>query len=154
MIRIERGAAFWREVAAHPAVAPALLGMTPEMVGDLAGRAEVLPIAAAHGGFLIVRRDPLGFIGEIHSLFTPEGWGREATEAGWEALNGLWLSGFQTLVTFEAAENARSRPWRAFGFQMSGPWRETPWGTLRQWVLTREAFAASPAAKRRRRTCQ
>jgi hypothetical protein len=154
MIRIERDPAFWRDVAAHPAVVPALLGLTPEAVGELAERIEVLPIAAEHGGFLVVRRDPLGFVGEIHSLFTPEGWGREATQAGWEALNGLWLSGFQTLVTFEAADNPRSRPWRSFGFQQSGPWRETASGVLRQWVLTREAFFASPSAKRRRARCQ
>lgn len=154
MIRIEREGAFWREVAAHPAVAPALIGMTPELVGELARRPEVIPIAAEHGGFLIVRRDALGFAGEIHSLFTPAGWGREAIEAGWQALNALWLAGFQTLTTFEAMGNRRSRPWRAFGFLVSGPWRETAFGELRQWVLTREAFAASPAAARRRQSCQ
>ena len=154
MIRIERDPAFWRAVASHPAVAPALVGLSPELAGEIARRPEVIPLAAEHGGFLVVRRDALGFVGEIHSLFMPQGWGREAIEAGWQALNGLWLAGFQTLVTFEAEGNPRSRPWRAFGFQTCGPWRETSAGTLRQWVLTREAFAASPGAHRRRKSCQ
>lgn len=154
MIRIERDPAFWREIACHPAVAPALIGLSPEVVGEFATRPDVLPLAAVHGGFLFVRRDELGFSCELHSLFTPGGWGREVHEAGWQALNALWLLGYQTLTTFEAAVNERSRPPRSFGFIACGPWRETPFGTLRQWVLTREAFAASPAAQRRRRQCQ
>jgi hypothetical protein len=75
MIRIERDPLFWTTVAAHPSVAPMLQGADPALIGALAARREFLPIAAEHGGFLLQRRDDLGFAWELHTLFTPEGWG-------------------------------------------------------------------------------
>lgn len=152
-IRIERDPAFWRAVAWHPAVRPCLLGMPPNEVGRQAIRTDVIPIAAEHGGFLIFRKDPLGFTVELHTLFTPEGWGREVHQAAWEALILIWRLGHQSLFTFEAANNPRSRPPLSFGFQACGPWRETPLGRLRQWTITQQSFAASPAANRRRNKC-
>jgi hypothetical protein len=154
MIRIERDPAFWEGVAAHPAVAPALLGIDPAGVGAIAQASWTLPLAALHGGFIFVRRDPLGFTAELHTLFTPEGWGREVHAAGIEALNCLWLAGYQSLVTYEALANRRSRPPASFGFAPCGEWRATPYGELKQWMLTAAAWRASPAAERRRRECQ
>jgi hypothetical protein len=69
--------------------------------------------------------------------------------AGIEALNALWICGYQVLVTFEMQANSKSRPPRTFGFSQAGDWRETPIGAARMWVLTRAAWDASPAAKRR-----
>ena len=150
-LRIERDPAFWTNVARHPAVRGALLGLAPERIGALAGRADMLPLAAEHGGFLFARADAMGFVAELHTLFTPEGWGREVMLAGVEAVNALWLAGYQLLTTFEMKDNPRSRPPRTFGFARAGDWRATPIGEARLWVLTRAAWIDSPAAKRRAR---
>lgn len=152
MIRIERDPAFWRAVAAHPQVAARLAPATPAEVAALAAQAGVLPLAAEHGGFLFVRRDPLGFACELHTLFTPEGRGREAQEAAVAAARAVWACGFQAIVTLEARANPLSRPPRTFGFARCGEWRATPLGELRMWMLTRAAFEAS-AANQRRTTC-
>lgn len=152
MIRIERDPAFWTRVASDPAVAIALGGMAPEAVGEWAQRPEVLPLASAHGGFLLTRLDPLGMVAELHTLFTPEGWGREVVLAGIAAIGAVWTCGFQTIVTLEMRANPRSRPARTFGFERCGEWKSTPWGDARQWLVTRESWDASPAAHRRVRT--
>ena len=151
-IRIERDPAFWVAVAGHPEVAPTLLGMDPAAVGRIAARPDVLPLAADHGGFLFARADLAGFVCELHSLFTPEGRGREALTAGIEAINAVWLAGYQAVTTFEVQANPRSRPPRTFGFARAGDWRATPIGPLRLWILSRQAWDASPA--QRRALCQ
>jgi hypothetical protein len=151
VIRVERDPAFWSRIAAHPAMAGALMGATPEAVGAWAQREEVLPLASAHGGFLLTRLDPLGMVAELHTLFTPEGWGREVVLAGISAIGAVWMCGFQTIVTLEMRANPRSRPARTFGFQRCGEWKATPWGDARQWLVTRESWNASPASQRRAR---
>lgn len=154
MIRIERDPAFWRAVAEHPEVASRLgAAMTPEALTGFVGRDDVLPLASRHGGFLFVRQGPLGFTAELHTLFKPEGWGREALEAAVEAFNAVWLCGFQEITTFEHEANRRSRPPLSFGFKRAGDWRGTPWGSMRLWTLTLEAWRTSPAAMRRRNPC-
>jgi len=149
MIRIERDPLFWTAVAAHPSVAPMLHGADPALIGALATRRVFLPIAAEHGGFLLQRRDDLGFAWELHTLFTPEGWGREAAVAGIEALGLMFGSNACLISTFEVKANPRSRPWKAFGFAPAGDWAPTPVGELRLWILTKAAWAESRAAKRR-----
>lgn len=151
-IRLERDPAFWERVAAHPAVAPALLGMDPAAVGRIASRSDVLPLASTNGGFLFIRRDDAGFVCELHTLFTPEGWGREALVAGMSAIEAVWVTGYQAVITFEAQANARGRPPRTFGFTRAGDWRASPIGPLRLWTLSRLAWEASPA--KRRSLCQ
>ena len=157
MIRIERDPAFWTAVASHPALAGVIMGVAPEVIGQLASRETMLPLAARHGGYLFGRADALGFVAELHTLFTPEGWGREAVIAGIEALNAVFLTGYQVVTTFEHRDNPRSRPPVTAGFVQAGDWRETPVGSIRMWVLTRAAWEASPAAQRgaqnRRRGC-
>ncbi|MDE2357286.1 MAG: hypothetical protein KGL69_11085 [Alphaproteobacteria bacterium] len=152
-LRIERDPAWWRAIAAHPD----LHATGPERIGEIVGRPEVLPLAAAHGGYLFVRLDALGLTAELHSLFTPEGWGREAYEAGIAALGAIWLVGFQSVVTLEMADNPRSRPPRSFGFvRCGGDWKASPFGAARQWMLTRAAWEASPARdlmERRKAKC-
>ena len=150
MIRIERDPAFWTAVASHPAVAPQLRGAEPASIGLLAGRRDFVPLAAEHGGFLLQRRDEaFGFAWELHTLFTPEGWGRETVIAGVEAL-GLMFGGQACLIsTLEVRSNPRSRPWKGFGFAPAGDWAGTPVGELRLWILTKSAWGESRAAKRR-----
>ncbi len=152
MIRIERDPLFWARVAAHPAVAPILQVVDPALVGVLATRPEFLPIAAEHGGFLLQRRDELGFAWELHTLFNPEGWGREAVVAGIEALGLMFGTNARLISTFEVKANPRSRPWKGLGFAPAGDWAATPVGELRLWILTKAAWSESRAA-RRRATC-
>lgn len=149
MIRIERDPDFWAAIAAHPAVAAVLRGVDPGAVGVLAGRRDFLPIAAEHGGFLLQRRDDLGFAWELHTLFTPEGWGREAVVAGIEALGLMFGSNASLISTFEVKTNPRSRPWKGLGFSPAGDWARTPMGELRLWILTKSSWTESRAAKRR-----
>jgi hypothetical protein len=153
VIRVERDPAFWEAVAAHPAVAATLGHVQPGQVGAMATASHVLPLASEHGGFMFIRLDGLGFVCELHTLFTPEGWGREALLAAVEAVGAIWLLDYQAIVTCEMAGNERSRPPASFGFKQAGDWRETPLGTLRLWVLTRAAWSQSAAAKRRRAKC-
>jgi hypothetical protein len=152
MIRIERNPAWWAGIAAHPAVLATLGEVSPDDVGRLVARGDVLPLAADNGGYIFARGDPAGFVCELHSLFTPAGWGREALVAGVEAINAVWISGYQAVTTFEVQANPRSQPPRTFGFVRAGDWRDTRIGALRLWVLTKEAWIASPAS--RRRLCQ
>ena len=149
MIRIERDPAFWTAVAEHPAVRSKLAGVSPAAIGSLASRREFLPIAAEHGGFLLQRRDELGFAWELHTLFTPQGWGREAVVAGIEALGLMFGADACLISTFEMKDNPHSRPWKGLGFAPAGDWRRTPVGELRLWILTKAAWAESRAAKRR-----
>jgi len=152
-IRVERDPAFWTAVAGHPALAGMIGGVNPAVIGALAVTDRVLPLAATHGGFLFIRQDHLGMVCELHTLFTPEGWGREAWAAGIEALGAVWLLGYQLITTLEMRANDRSQPPRSFGFQRAGDWRVTPHGEARTWILTRDGWNASPAAKRRRARC-
>jgi hypothetical protein len=149
LIRIERDPAFWTAVAEHPAVMAKLGGVAPEAIGALASRREFLPIAAEHGGFLLQRRDELGFAWELHTLFTPEGRGRAAVAAGIEALGLMFGSNARLISTFEVSGNPHSRPWKGFGFAPAGDWALTPVGELRLWILTKAAWAESRTAKRR-----
>lgn len=149
-IRIERDPAWWVAVAAHPAVKVSLLGLAPEAVGALCQRADMLPLAAAHGGFLFAAIDALGFMVELHTLFTPEGWGREAASAGKLALEAVFADGRRLVTTFEVAGQPRSRPPLSFGFAPAGAWRDTPIGPLRLWSLSAAAWDASPARRRLR----
>ena len=151
MIRIERDPAFWTAIASHPACAGALMGMPPETAGRLAQASDVLPLAAEHGGFLFVRLDALGFVCELHTLFTPEGWGREVHAAAREAIGAVWLTGFALVTTLEAEGNAASRPPRSFGFRQLGDWKTGALGTYRPWGVSLEDWKQSPAGKRRAR---
>jgi hypothetical protein len=127
--------------------------MTPEHLSGFIGRDDVLPLASAHGGFVFVFGDPVGLMCELHTLFTPEGWGREAADSAVLAFNAVFALGPQMVTTHEVKANPRSRPPLSYGFRPAGGWGETPYGCLRLWILTAVAWAASPVATRRRRTC-
>lgn len=154
MIRVERDSGFWENVASHPALAGATMGLDPFAIGAIAKRQDVLPLAAEHGGFIFAKTDTLGFVCELHTLFTPDGWGREVVMAGIEALNLVWLCGYHIVTTFEVESNPKSRPPKTFGFVQAGDWRETLIGNIRLWTLSRTAWEASPASKRRNARCQ
>jgi hypothetical protein len=150
-LRIERDGAFWAGVAAHLAVAPSI-GTSPVEVAACAQQPFVLPLAAEHGGFLFRHLDGAGFVHELHTLFTPEGWGREAMNGAHEAAALLFdRMGAAVLVTHEQEGLTRSRPPRSQGWAVAGDWREAVnmIARVRMWVLTREAWIGSASYGRR-----
>lgn len=149
MIRLERDVAFWLDVASHPAVAGSIMGLDAQTVADCVLDTAFTPLASEHGGFLFCRRDGLGFVMELHTLYTPEGWGREVHTAAKQAFEWIFRAS-QLVMTFEVELNPRSQPPRSFGFIEAGEWQETSLGRLKAWVLTRNAWRSSPA---RRRMC-
>lgn len=148
-VRIERDPAWWEAIASHPALAGALHGVAPATIGQIATMPTMLPLAAEHGGFMFGAMDGFGFVRELHTLFTPEGWGREAITAGVEALEMLFGGPCEIVVTYEQEDNRRSRAPRGFGFAMASErFAETRFGGLRCWLLTRMAWEAAPVRKR------
>lgn len=147
ILREERDPGFWIGVARHPAVRPTLLGCEPESLIDIVRRGSVLPLAAKHGGFLFSGLDALQRVYELHTLFTPEGWGREVHAAAKAAFNHVLgpVGGF-VVVTYEPESNPRGRPPRSFGFRPAGEMADTPLGRMRTWVLTKAAWQASRGA--------
>lgn len=147
MIRIERDPAFWERVASHPAVAPSLMGIEPqhfavEAVGEL-----LLPLASEHGGFVFVPRDAMGRVVELHTLYTPEGWGREAAMAGKAAL-AVVFDRYDLVLTYERIGDWRTRPPRSFGFRPCGEAFEMYDTQWRTWQLSREGWRVSPVFSR------
>lgn len=146
-IREERNPAFWRGIADHPEVSQAaIFGDAAMDLADIVQHPSVLPLASEHGGYLICRLDGLGHVCELHSMFTPEGWGREAMLAAVDAFDLAFAGGMQVLTTYEVSTNPRSRPPKRFGFVRAGEF-QGPYG-LRSWVLTRAAWEASPGRSR------
>lgn len=152
MIREERDPAFWLEIASHPALAGALMGLDPVQVAEVCQRPNILPLASENGGFFFGRMDGLGAVLELHTLYRPKGWGREVATAGKAAL-ALVFSQAQAVMTFELRDNRRSQPPRSFGFEQAADWESSAIGEARVWVLTRRAWEASPAG-RRAKPCQ
>lgn len=147
MIREERDPGFWLDVASHPDVAPALMGLAPRAVVAAVARPDVLPLASENGGYLFRRLDGPGLALELHSLFRPAGWGREAAQAGRLALCRVFETA-RLITTFEVEGNGRSRPPRSYGFTPAGDWRTTGQGRLRLWTLTQAGWESSPAYRR------
>lgn len=153
-MRIDRDPAFWREVAGHPEVAPHVsLGRELD-IGSVVTHPLVTPLRAEHGGFLFIRLDPLGRAVELHTLFTPEGWGREVHGAAKAAFDHVFGAGAEMVLTNEVEDNRRSQPPRSFRFAPCGDFGPTPYGPrFRTWFLTRDAWEGSPA-RRRAHSCR
>lgn len=124
------------------------MGLAPAALGPIVQQRAMLPLAAEHGGFLFAQLDAVGIVRELHSLFTPEGWGREVHTAGREALEMLFGGPCCAVMTLEVQANGQSRPPRSFGFVQIGDWMESPVGSVRPWLLTKDAWTASPAFRR------
>lgn len=151
MVREQRDPAFWQGVAEHAQVAPhVFLGKGPVDLAPIVTAPHVLPLASEHGGFLFVQLDQIGRIRELHTLYTPEGWGREVLKASKAAFDLVFQSGCQVVTTYEVEGWWRSRPPKSFGFQRAGDFRAVPsiGAALSTWVLTVAAWEASPAHRR------
>ncbi len=146
-IREERDPEFWGEIASHPAIAGAMMGLTPAQVVAASQREQIVPLASDNGGFFFCRMDQIGMIAELHTLYRPAGWGREVALAGKQALEWVFRE-FQVIVTHEVEANPRSRPPRSFGFVQAGDYQASPVGAIRARVLTRAAWECSPAHRR------
>ena len=144
MIIEDRDPAFWVRVASHPALAHTLGGYEPELIALLPERA--IALRAEHGGFIFLPADSFGRAYELHTLFTPEGWGREAFEAARQAFDLIFARA--DLVITHETDHPQSRPPRTFRFVRIGDRQETAHGPVRLWMLTREAWMSSPARSR------
>jgi hypothetical protein len=150
VISENRDPAFWLAVASHPAVAPHT-HVTPDAIVPLIARPDIVPLATANGGFLFVQMDGLGRTFELHTLYRPEGWGREVAGGLKAAMDAMTARGLQLLVTHEVEGWWRSAPPRTHGWKAIGPF--APAGDLpamKTWILTREAWEQSPARRRMR----
>lgn len=150
MIREDRNPDFWAAVMAHPEVAPHVTFGQAVDVAAILENPWVTPLRADHGGFLFVRLDGMGRVHELHTMFTPEGWGREVLQALKEAVAEMFERGAQIIVTYDVEGNWRSRPPKTFRFEVCGDFAPVPDfpHRLRSWVLTRAAWDASPARQR------
>jgi len=146
-IREERDQAFWFDIASHPAVQGAIMGLDPRQIAEVSQRPTILPLASDNGGFFFGQMDGLGLVRELHTLYRPAGWGREVARAGKEALEWVFRA-VQIVTTYQIEANPLSQPPRSFGFVQAGEWQKTAVGSARMWVLTRAAWEASPAHKR------
>jgi hypothetical protein len=149
-----RDPVFWRQVFEHPEVKPKVgLGHALDIAALVADR-RVTPLRARHGGYLFVQLDGLGRVYELHSLFTPEGWGREALLAAKAAFTLMFAAGAHVITTMEVRGNRRSQPPRSFrfrpagGFAAAAPFKDE----FRSWVLTRDDWENSPV-NRRSKSC-
>ncbi len=150
---VEDRSTWWREIADHPAVRPHLLLAPDADVMVFVEHPSITPLRAEHGGFLFLKLDGLGKVQELHTMFTPEGWGREALLAAKFAFAEIFARGASVVTTSEVAGNWRSQPPKSFGFRAAGPFEPALGESLRTWILTREAWEVSPAREKMRRLC-
>lgn len=142
----DRDPAFWARVAEHPEVAPHIsLGRSIDLAPLLAD-SRVTALRAVNGGFIFFQLDALGLVQDLHTLFTPEGWGREVLFAAKDAFREVFRRGAQLVVTHEVQGWWRSRPPRSFRFVPSAhEFTPTTYGGLKIWTLSREAWERAPA---------
>lgn len=144
----QRDPAFWRAVVSHPAVEGALLGHNPDFLDGLIANPAVLPLASKHGGLVFVGRDAFGKVYELHSMFTPEGWGREVSACAKQAFERIFDAGADLVFTHEQVGQWRTRPPKSFGFVTMGEPFEHELGCFRLWGLSALNWQKSVARER------
>lgn len=151
-LSVNRDPAFWLAVSDHPVVAE-LMGRTFSVaeMQSVVGRPNVVPLASANGGFIFFGLDSSQRVYELHTLFRPEGWGREVHAAAKQAFNRMFAGPCEIIVTNQMAENPHSQPPRSFGFRAPSGFAPSPFGDAKTWLLTRDAWVASPGG---RSSCQ
>lgn len=144
MIHLNRDPAFWNAVADHPSVVHAKHGHEVD-AGALAMREDITPLASEHGGFMLRKLDVFGTIYELHTLYTPEGWGREVSNAKKAMCRRIFETA--SLIVTHETEHPQSRPPLSFGWKQAGE-TNSEIGRVRLWILTKEAWEQSPAGRR------
>jgi hypothetical protein len=150
VIREERDPTFWNAICEHPEVKPHVtLGHELDL-SEVVTNPTVTPLASEHGGFIFIRLDGLGRVYELHTMYTPEGWGREVASAAKQAFSRIFSAGADLVVTHEVRGNRRSQPPLSFRFAPASAFHHVPQlaAELRTWVLTRSAWEVSPARQR------
>lgn len=146
-IREERDPVFWQAVADHPRVRHISQGHTIDM-GAIVEQDAVVPLASAHGGYIFTQRDPFGTVFELHTLFTPDGWGREAHGALVAALVEIFGARDAALIFTYETDHPQSRVPKSFGFERGPAIIRTSIGDVTPCWLTSNAWFASPAWRR------
>lgn len=148
MIRVERSAIWWAEIAADPAVAAANgRAYSAEEIALVMAMPTVTPLADEHGGFWFVALDSFARVFEMHTMFTPAGWGREVHGAAKEAFHRMFSGTCEIITTYQIEANQRSQPPRSFGFKPVGGVAPSPMGPARTWMLTSDAWLTSPGGR-------
>lgn len=150
MVREERDPVFWQAVADHPQVRHITQGHPIDM-GSIVAQAAVIPLASQHGGFIFTQRDPFGTVFELHTMFTPEGWRREAHDAAVAAFVEMFGERNAALIFTYETDHPQSRTPRSFGFERGAAIIRTSIGDVTPCWLTSKAWFGSPAW---RRACQ
>lgn len=150
MVREHRDPAWWRSLASSPSIVAAMPDIDPELVAASVVQDHVTPLASLNGGLLFVRADALGFVEDMHALFLPAGRGHEANSAVKSALDLKFTRG-ACLITVTQTTSPMSKPPLSFGFRpavLAPSAAALEAGAVRLWVLTVEAWRASPAFRR------
>lgn len=144
-----RDVAFWDRIAQHPQVAPHIfMGKAPQSLAPLIENPACRPYASEHGGVIFGPVDHLGMVVEMHTLFTPEGWGREVAINGKAFVQDVFRS-VSLILTHEQEGHWRSRPPRSHGWQACGDYTDAGMACrLKLWALTRDAWSASPVGRK------
>jgi hypothetical protein len=151
MVREQRDPAFWQGVAQHADVAPhVFLGRDPIDIGPRIADPRVLPLASENGGYPFVMLDQVGCVWDLHAIYRPEGWGREAHGALKQALRLMFAGRAQVITAYEVQGWWRSRPPKSFGFKRAADYTAAPevGAAFSVWILTKAAWEASPASQR------
>jgi len=147
-----RDVTWWDHIASHPEVSPHIfMDRDPTSLGVLIDNPANLPLRSEHGGVILIAMDAFGLVREMHTLYSPEGWGREVAMNGKLFMREAFLT-TQVLFTHEQEGNWRSKPPRSHGWKECSEYCyvDLP-KRLKLWMLTREAFFASPVG---RKLCQ
>lgn len=145
----QRDPAFWRAVAEHPEVSPSVLfGHDAEVMDAIVANPGVLPLASENGGFLFTSRDNFGRVFELHTMFRPNGWGREVALALKQALERVFNGGADLVFTHSNEDAWRTKPPLSFGFKRLGEPFDTEWGRFCTWGVFANQWSQSPARTR------
>lgn len=146
---IEGDAAWWDAVASHPDVAPHIfMGAAPVSLSVVLDQPGAFGLRSENGGCIFIPRDPLGLVLEMHTLFRPEGWGREVAAAGRVFMPRVFQAA-ALIVTHEQEGNWRSRPPRSHGWVACSDFQDVNLPRrLRLWALTREGWMKSAVGRK------
>lgn len=146
---IRRDVAFWDRIASLPEVAPHIfLGKGPQSLGPVIENPAVRPYASENGGLIFSPADDHGFVMDLHTLYAPEGWGREVAKFSKLAFADIFRTA-SLILTHEQEGYWRSRPPRSHGWQACGDYTDCGFPRrLKLWSLSREAWNASPIGRK------
>lgn len=146
---INRDVQFWDSIASHAEVAPfVFMGAPVQSLDILISDEKNEPFASKNGGVLFVKTDHLGSIYEMHTMFRPEGWGREVAVTGAKALHHIFSKAL-LVFTYEQEGHWQSRPPKSHRWKSSGAFVDQGLSKkLKLWYLTRDDWLSSPVGKK------